>query len=589
VTTTPIQLLVCDGENHAIRLVTFEGSPSAPKSDTCYVASYAGAAAGSGAASGGDVDGALLTASLQYPSGIAMRGALAYFNDQYGFPDKYEYYGRVRLIDTAAGTVSTLPSSTFVGPEFKYPFDTPLGLAITPSGALVHAASGLNPSPSSASSSTASHLVVAIAQKWPHRVIAGSSAKGASDGAGAAASFNSPIGVACDEAGNLVVADTGNGVVRYIPFVPPPPTGYRMTTLVGEGPSKTGSNAVNLNAVFVYPGGLTVDRYGVVFVSDTGNHRIRKVSPNGVVTTFAGGAPHDYSKRPEVTYADGTGAAAMFNSPLRLTVDDSGLVYVPDSKNHRIRMITPIGVVTNLAGGAPHDNSIQPPVTFADGTGTAAMFKNPAGVFIDSSGMVYVADSGNNRIRMITSRGVVTTLAGGAPFDSFKKPPVTFVDGTGTAAMLNNPTDVFVHSSGVVYVADTSNNRIRMINPGREVTTLAGGAPFDRTKQPVMTNADGTGTAAMFYSPAALHVDSNGLVYVTDVQNNCIRTITPGGVVSTVAGAKINYFKQPLITYADGIGTSAVFNQPGDIYVDSSGKIYVCDFSNNAIRILYAM
>jgi sugar lactone lactonase YvrE len=184
-----------------------------------------------------------------------------------------------------------------------------------------------------------------------------------------------------------------------------------------------------------------------------------------------------------------------------VAVDSSGNVYVADYGNNMIRKITSAGVVTTLAGSSTTSGS-------ADGTGTAASFNNPMGVAVDSSGNVYVAD-GNNMIRKITSAGVVTTLAGTIAGGS--------ANGTGTAASFNNPTGVAVDSSGNVYVADCSNFMIREITSAGVVTTLAGSTTYG--------SANGTGTAARFYNPNGVAVDSSGNVYVADYDNNMIRKI----------------------------------------------------------------
>jgi len=246
-----------------------------------------------------------------------------------------------------------------------------------------------------------------------------------------------------------------------------------------------------------------------VYVADTFNHTIRKVTPGGVVTTLAGLAGSSGS-------ADGTGSAARFYNPYGVAVDSAGNVYVADTDNCTIRKVTPGGVVTTLAGLAGNRGS-------ADGTGSAARFYNPFGVAVDSAGTVYVADSRNHTIRKVTPGGMVTTLAGLATSPGS-------ADGTGSAARFYGPMGVAVDSAGNVYVADSSNYTIRKVTPGGVVTTLAGLAGN-------RGSADGTGSDARFYCPWGVAVDSAGNVYVADSLNHTIRKVTPSGVVTTLAGA----------------------------------------------------
>ena len=183
---------------------------------------------------------------------------------------------------------------------------------------------------------------------------------------------------------------------------------------------------------------MAVDSSGNVYVTDENNHRIRKITTNGVVSTLAGTNAEGFK--------DGTASTAQFYYPYGVAVDSSGNVYVADSNNHRIRKITPEGVVTTFAGSTEG---------FADGTGNTAQFYYPAGVAVDSSGNVYVTDNGNHRIRKITSAGVVTTFAGTGTKD--------FADGAANTAKFRYPSDVAVDSSGNVYVADERDDRIRKI------------------------------------------------------------------------------------------------------------------------------
>jgi sugar lactone lactonase YvrE len=323
-----------------------------------------------------------------------------------------------------------------------------------------------------------------------------------------------------DGSDNVFVADSWNSAIRKIT-----PSGV-VTTLVSAG----------------YPEGVAVDGAGNVFFADHSN-TIRKITPSGVVTTLAGSADQPGS-------ADGTGAAALFYWPAGVAVDGSGNVFVADDGNNTIRKITPSGVVTTLAGSADQRGS-------ADGTGAAARFNGPEGVVVDGSGNVFVADDGNNTIRKITPSGVVTTLAGTA--GSWGS-----ADGTGAAARFNGPDGVAVDGAGNVFVADSWNNTIRKITPSGVVTTLAGTAGSSGS-------ADGTGAAARFNGPEGVAVDGSGNVFVADAGNSTIRKITPGGVVTTLAGTAGSYGG------ADGTGAAALFNEPEGVAVDGSGNVFVAD------------
>jgi hypothetical protein len=267
-------------------------------------------------------------------------------------------------------------------------------------------------------------------------------------------------------------------------------------------------DGVGAAARFNVPQGVATDGAGNVYVADSGNSTIRKITPTGVVTTLAGSAG-------VIGNADGTGAAARFSVPVGVATDDAGDVYVADVGNDTIRKITPAGVVATLAGSAGVQGS-------ADGTGAAARFMLPQGVATDGAGNVYVADLGNSTIRKVTAAGVVTTLAGSAGvFGS--------ADGIGAAASFVAPFGIAADGAGNVYVADVVNQTIRKITPAGLVATLAGLAG-------VPGSEDGTGEAARFRAPTGVAADDAGNVYVADRNNQTIRKITATGVVTTLVG-----------------------------------------------------
>ena len=299
-----------------------------------------------------------------------------------------------------------------------------------------------------------------------------------------------------------------------------------VTTFAGSASGY--SDGQGTAARFNSPGGITIDSAGNLYVADGGNYRIRKITPSGNVTTIAGSSGG---------YADGQGTAARFNGPYGITIDSLGNLYVADTVNNRIRKITSAGVVTTIAGSSGG---------YADGQGTDAQFNWPYGIAVDSSGNLYVADTNNNRIRKITPSGLVTTIA----------------------AQFNKPRGITIDSSGNLYVADSLNSVIRKITPSGLVTTIAGSG---------VGYADGIGGDARFNAPTGITIDSSGILYVVDQYNARLRKITPSGNVTTIAGSSTH-------GYADGIGGDAKFYYPMGTTIDSAGNLYVADTVNNRIR-----
>ena len=301
-------------------------------------------------------------------------------------------------------------------------------------------------------------------------------------------SFRRPSGVAVDGAGNVYATDQEANIIRKIT-----PAGV-VSVLAGSGAAGS-ADGTGSAASFYAPSGVAVDAAGTVYVADQTNHLIRKITPAGVVSTFAGtvGAPGS---------ADGAGTAASFYYPTGLALDAAGTLYVTDLYNFTIRKITPAGVVSTFVGLAGTSG-------FADGPGTAARFDQPTGVAVDAGGTLYVCDRNNNRIRKVTPAGVVSTLAGTGAQGS--------ANGAGTAATFNRPFGVGVDAGGIVYVADRYNNQIRRISPTGVVSTLAGTGAAG--------SADGPGPAATFNEPFGVVADAAGILYVADRAGDRVRII----------------------------------------------------------------
>jgi hypothetical protein len=424
--------------------------------------------------------------------------------------------------------------------------------------------------------------------------VAGLANFGSADGIGSAAKFLLPTSVAVDGAGNVYVADTDNDTIRKVT-----PAGV-VTTLAGTAQMPGTNDATGGAARFNQPHGVAVDNSGNIYVADTYNFTIRKITSNGVVTTIAG-QPGDYGSDNgpatggaqflypfgvavdsstniyvadtgnnmirEITNAtsmvgtlagnltagtnNGSGASAQFDSPYALATDGAGNVYVADTDNSLIRFITPLGAVTNIASGAA--------------------FSYPTGIAVDSATNVYVADYDNQIVRKLTFNGTawnVSTNAGsGFSGDG---------DGISPQATFNYPWGVAVDSASNVYVGDSGNGNIREItftNSAWNLSTLAGP---DESYGVYTVGPEGQ---PRFHQPSGVAVDSATNLYVADFYNNCIRLVTPAGTVTTLAGSVNGFYGTN-----DGPSTSAEFHYPSGLCVDAATNIYVADYYNSTVR-----
>ncbi len=324
---------------------------------------------------------------------------------------------------------------------------------------------------------------------------------------------------------------------------------YLFSTFAGTAGVVGIADGTGSAAQFASPSQIAVDATNNLYVADTGNHTIRKITPSGVVTTLAGLAG-------VIGSADGIGSGARFNSPIGVGLDQSGNLYIGDSDNNTIRKITPAGVVTTLAGQAGMAGS-------ANGTGSAARFNGPRGVGVDAAGNIYVADTFNNTIRKVTPAGVVTTLAGLAGASGT-------TDGLGSAARFNRPRGVTVDSNSNIFVADTANNTVRRVTPSGAVTTVAGSGGLSGS-------ADGSVFDTRFFGPIGI-ANQSGNIFLADTVNDTIRKISATGAVTTLGGV-------PVVSgSANGTGSNARFASPQGVILNSVNQLFVSDTGNNTIR-----
>jgi sugar lactone lactonase YvrE len=376
--------------------------------------------------------------------------------------------------------------------------------------------------------------------------------RGHADGTGTGAQFNALADIAIDSSSNIYVADTGNDTVRKIT-----PAGV-VTTLAGQ-PGVSGSSDGSGSALFNHPAGIAIDGAGNAFIADTNNNTIRKVViANGAVSTLAGQAGIAGS-------SDGTGTAAAFNGPSGIAVDSTGNLFISDTLNHAIREITPAGVVTTIAGTAGSSG-------FADAAGSAARFHGPQGLALDSSGDLFVADTNNNAIRkLVTSTGVVTTIAG-------QTGVAGSADGSNSQAQFHFPSGITVDTAGNIYVADTDNQTLREIASSGSVSTLAGLAGSSGS-------ADGVGTAARFAFPTGVALDGTGGIYVADTNNDTIRFVgTPSEPTIAVqpqtqavaAGSSVTFSVtatgKPVPTYQWNFGGAPISGATSSSYILSNAQ-----------------
>ena len=368
------------------------------------------------------------------------------------------------------------------------------------------------------------------------------------------ASLAQPFGVAVDTAGNLFITDSLNDRIRRVSSngIISTVAGNGADTFAGDGGQAT---AASLNE----PTNATVDAAGNLYIADTFNRRVRHVATNGIIRTIAGNNRFKYS-------GDGGNAVnASLSLPSGMDVDGNGNVYVADTFNHRIRKITPSGIITTAAGNGIWSFSGD------GGTATNASLGQPMEVAVDSSGNLYIADAFNNRIRKVTANGVISTVAGGG---------TSLGDGgLATSAELDFPSGVAVDGAGNIYIADTDQHRVRKVASNGVITTIAGDGFADEFGDGQFTGDGGQAVNASLNYPQGVALDTAGNLYIADTYNHRVRKVTPGGIITTVAGnGDVDY------TGEGGQATLAALGFPRRVVINGAGNMYIADTGNNMIR-----
>ena len=361
------------------------------------------------------------------------------------------------------------------------------------------------------------------------------------------ASLNRPTDIASDPSGNLYIADESNGRIRKVT-----PDGI-ITTIaggnIGDGQLATQANLYN-------PADVHITTQGELYIADNKHSRIRKIDANGIITTIAGtGQPGSSSNGQQAL-------ESSFPYPRGITIDDTHTLYLSTLAS-KIHTVDPHGITGTVAGNGRADYSGD------GGQATNASLNKPNGIFIIPNGTLFVAEEKNHCIRMISPNGEITTVVGNGTAG------YTGDGGSAADASLNHPRDVFIGTERNLYIADESNHCVRMVDRNGIITTVAGNGQFGASGD------GGPATEATLSYPRSVYADAEGKIFIADRNNHAIRMVDTHGIITTIAGnGRAGYSGD------GGPATDASLNIPEGLWADGAGNLYIADADNHRIRMI---
>lgn len=518
-------LLIADARNHRIRRID---------TGTGFITSVAG----NGIAGFAGENVPALTASLDTPSAIAVDTAGNIF-----IADTNNH--RIRRVDTK-GIITTIAGNGIAGfggddaLAANSTLNTPTAIITDDLGNILF-------------TDSVNHRVRLIDTKGTITTIAGNGVKGfrGDGGLATAASLANPKGLSLDPQGNLFISDTDNSRIRQV-------NAARMiNTIAGNGGiGFSGDGAPALVANFNNPQAITADGLGSLLIVDSANHRVRRVDlKTGIITTIAGNGLAAFSGD------NGIAISASLNFPSSVAIDGNGKIFITDSQNNKIRQVDTSSIITTIAG-----------TSFPIGDGSQAVLaglSSPAIMAVAPNGNIFIVDTGNNRIRRVDSSGNITTIAGNgvAGFSGD--------NGLAINASLNAPSGIAVDNSNNIFISDTGNNRVRVIDPSGNINTIAGnGTPNFNGDNILAVNAS-------LNAPSALAVDALGNLYIADTLNNRVRVIaTNTKMITTIAGNGVSAFSGD-----NGQANLAGVPAPTGITLDKSNQLFVIDSTSRVRQV----